>query len=408
MAQPATAETAPSHVPPELVVDFDFFELDVPDGDASRAWRQMADGLPPIFWTNRNGGHWVATTAAAVEAIQLDDAHFSMKEFALPRNRRGMCAPPVDTDPPAHGGYRRIISPAFSPKAVAALEENARTVIRAVIDRIEPRGECEFVEEVSHVLPITIFLGMMDLPQEDADILLPLARLNGQAKDLAVSQATRKKMADYIFEKIEDRRANPGNDVLSQVVHAKYEDRALTDDELRGMCTVLLGGGLDTVASMMAFHARFLATHPEHCRQLVDDPKLIPRAIDELIRRNALVNTSRLVREDIEFQGVQLRQDDIIQIPNCFYGLDPDKVEKPLEVDFHRPLPIPSAAFGNGPHRCPGAALGKMEMRVWLEEWLPRIPRFQIKPGTTPVASVGGVNTMKEMWLSWTPSGATQ
>jgi cytochrome P450 len=167
------------------------------------------------------------------------------------------------------------------------------------------------------------------------------------------------------------------------------------------MSTLLLAGGLDTVASMMGHIARFLATSPPHLEQLVNDRKLIPRAIDELIRRNALVNTTRLVREDIDFHGVHLRKDDMIQIPNCFYGLDPSLVDDPFKVDFHRKPPVPSAAFGAGPHTCPGAALARMEIRVWLEEWLDRIPKFQIKPGTTPWVTVGGTNAMRELWLSW-------
>ena len=391
----------PEHVPPELVVDFDFFAMEVPDGDAAGAWRRLADAHPPVFWTNHNGGHWVATTGEAVKTIQVDHANFSMSEFALPRGRRGMCAPPVDTDPPAHAGYRRIVQPAFNPKVIARLEGEIRDTIRGVAERLAPLGECEFVGEVSQVLPITVFLGMMGLPQEDAKILLPLAHLNSQAKDLAVTQATRKAMADYIFEAIEDRRENPRDDVLTTVVQSQYNDRPLTDDELRGMCTVLLGGGLDTVAGMMAFIARFLATHPEQRRYLAADLSRLPAAIEELIRRNALVNTSRLVREDYELQGVQLKKDDIIQIPNCFYGLDPAIVPDPMSVDFDRPGPVKHAAFGNGVHFCLGAPLARLELRVWLEEWLPRIPEFEIKPGTTPVSTIGGVSVMRELWLQW-------
>jgi len=402
MNQSAT-ENTPLHIPPELVVaDFDFFALKVPDGDAVLTWRNAVENLPPIFWTNQNGGHWVATRGKDIEAIQLDHVHFSMAEFVIPRGRRGMKTPPIDTDPPKHAGFRMIVSLAFSPKVVAGLEPRIRTVIREVVDRLEPRGECEFIGDVSHVLPITVFLGMMGLPQEDSPMLLPLARINSQAKDAAVSQANRQAMGDYMWRAVEDRRAHPKDDVLTRVVNSKVDGRPISDEELRGMCTVLLGGGLDTVASMMGFIACFLATHSVQRKQLVDKPALIPQAVEELMRRNALVNTSRLVTQDYQFCGVQLRKDDIIQIPNCFYGIDPQIVDEPLTVDFGRPAPVPMAVFGKGPHFCPGAPLARMELRIWLEEWLPRIPDFHIKPGTTPLVTVGGTNSMQELWLSWT------
>jgi len=211
-----------------------------------------------------------------------------------------------------------------------------------------------------------------------------------------------------MWRAVEDRRAHPRNDLLGQLIAGKIEGRPINDEELRGTCTLLLGGGLDTVASMLGFIARFLATHPEHRRQLVEQPKLVPRAVDELIRRHGVANTARLVTRDFEFQGVPLREGDMIQIPNCLYGLDEARVDDPLRVDFNRPTPIPSAAFGNGPHRCPGMALARLEIRLFLEEWLPRIPDFHIKAGTIPVAAVATTNSMRELWLSWIPRGTNR
>jgi len=409
MSEILTQTGVAAHVPADLVdAEFDFFALKVPDGDPPLVWKAVKETHPPIFWTNQNGGHWVATRSEDIEAIQLDHERFSMTEMALPKGRRGMKSPPIDLDPPEHFAYRAIISPAFSPRAVAAVEQTIRIVLRGAIDRVEPLGECEFIRDVSHVLPITVFLGMMGLPQEDAEYLLPLSTLNTQAKELEVTQATRAQMADYLMDKIEDRKRNPKDDVLTRVVQGQVNGRPLDPVELRGMCTLLLAGGLDTVASMMGFIARFLATHPEHRRQLLAEPALVPRAVEELFRRHGIANTARLVTRDIEFQGVALKKGDMIQIPNCLYGIDPEKVPDPLTVNFKREGPIPSAAFGNGPHRCPGLALARMEVRVLLEEWLPRIPDFQIKPGTTPHATIGVTHSMRELWLTWMPrSGKT-
>lgn len=148
--------------------------------------------------------------------------------------------------------------------------------------------------------------------------------------------------------------------------------------------------------------ARFLALNPGHRQQLIDDPALVPNAVEELIRRHGLVNTARLITQDTEFQGMRLKEEEQILVPNHLYGLDERQVDNPLVVDFTRPHPEQHhAAFGNGPHRRPGSFLAKLELTVFLQEWLPRIPDFVIKPGTTPRTASGSVNTVHELHLAW-------
>src|SRR5262249_6256736 len=101
------------------------------------------------------------------------------------------------------------------------------------------------------------------------------------------------------------------------------------------------------------------------------------------------------------------KEGDQIQGVSCLVGLDDETVPNPMTVDFNRPAPIPHATFGNGPHRCPGAILAKREVMVWLQEWLPRIPEFGIKPGTVPQQNAGMVNNVSQLWLSWDVSKAS-
>lgn len=391
----------PAHIPQDRVVDVDFYQLELGDGDVQQAWKRIQNDAPDIFWTPRNGGHWIATRAEDIKEVEVDYAHFSHRRFSIPWMESPIPSLPLCLDPPQHGPFRALINPALSPKVLRALEARAREVAVELIDKIAANGECEFVSEFSSVLPIEVFLGMVNLPTSDRERLLPWAEVMVRGQSLEEKFAAFGSINAYLQGWIDERTQNPGDDLISTIAHAKINGQPLSPNEVLGMCSLVLAGGLDTVASMLGFIARFLAMHPEHRRQLVAAPEVTENVIEELLRRHGLPNTSRLLVEDYEFRGVLLKQGDSIQIPTCLFGLDERMVEDPLTVNFNRPGPIPHATFGNGPHRCPGALLAKREVRVFLEEWLKRIPDFRIKAGTRPVMASGMVNGMLKLELEW-------
>jgi cytochrome P450 len=390
-----------THVPPELVHDVDIFDLPGAREDVHAAWKRLQQEKPPIFWTPRNGGLWMITRAKDIEAVQKDTDHFSMKGMLVPNNPRPFPAPPVDFEPPEHGPWRMLISPAFSPKVIAEVEEKVRQVVVELIDKMKPQGECEFVSEFTKVLPIVVFLTMMQLPPEDREQLMPHADAIVRSPRPQSIHEARLALKAYIQKAVDDRKLRPRDDLITKIIHGKINGEPIPESHAVGMCTLLLSGGLDTVKNLLGFIALFLARHPGHVKQLRENPDLIPHAIEELIRRHGVSNTARLVTQDIEFLGVQLKSGDQIQGVTALFGLDEDTVPDPMTVDFGRPAPIPHAAFGNGPHRCPGAILARRELKVWLEEWLPRIPEFHVKPGTVPRHDAGMVNNVSELWLSW-------
>ncbi|WP_022980835.1 cytochrome P450, partial [Ideonella sp. B508-1] len=151
---------------------------------------------------------------------------------------------------------------------------------------------------------------------------------------------------------------------------------------------------------------RFLATHPDHRRQLVEDPSKIPAATDELIRRFGLSNTVRLVVHDRDFHGAPLRKGDLIMVPISLASMDERKWHDAMTVDFARRTEGHDT-FGNGPHRCPGANLARIEIQTFLEEWLRRIPEFGITPGRQAVTVTGAVNGVESLPLSWPVTGST-
>lgn len=396
----ATTSAIPPHVPPELVFDFDLYNVPGVEQDYQLALKRLHDeGRPDIFWTPRNGGHWVVTRGEDMYGFFADHEHFSSRTLTVPKLEHQPLYP-IFADPPEHAAYRALIAPAFSPKAVAGLESKARALAIELAEDIAPRRECEFIADFAQHLPIEVFMGIVDLPAEDRTMLLgwadAMVRPDTPETPLQVIQ----KIFAYMKAKIAERRARPGDDLISKLTQGQVFGRPLTDEELVGMCSLVLIGGMDTVASAMGFAAHFLAKSPEHRRQLIEHPELIPKAVDELLRRFPIVNQGREVKQDYQYKNIPFKQGDMIVMLTTLHGLDERKFPDPLAVDFNRPTPIHST-FGNGPHRCPGSNLGRTELRVFLQEWLKRVPDFHVAPGQK-VGMRSGVNgTIYRLPLAW-------
>ena len=391
----------PKHVPRELVVDFDFFALgDRPEG-IQLAFAELHKG-PDIVWTPHHGGHWIATRFDDIDAIQRDSEHFSHKNFTIPRQEYDATAIPLGLDPPHHAPFRKLLMKAFTPQAVKVLGEIARETAHDLVAQLAPRGKCEFVQDFAKVLPIHVFLGMVNLPIEDKHYLLPLAEISVRSSNVQERREAQGKMQAYLGKYIDERMANPEDDLLSMIGQGDIDGRPITRDETMRMASLVMGGGLDTVASSLGFIAHFLATHPEHRADLVANPQLNPVACEELLRRFGLPNTSRALTMDYEYKGVQFRKDDLILTPKCLAGLDDRVVENPAEVNFRRkPSSIKHSAFGSGPHICPGAVLARREIMVFLDEWLPVIPNFELDPDDKVIMASGSVSGVLRLPLRW-------
>lgn len=395
----------PSHVPSELVFDFDVYNPPGAREDYQLALKQLHyQSCPEIFWTPRNGGHWVATRGEDIYAIFADYEHFSNHVLTVPKSRQGpIPLYPIFADPPEHTAYRALINPTFSPKGVAALEAKARELAIRLIEELKPRGGCEFVTDFAQHLPIEIFMMIVDVPAEDRNQLLEWADGMVRPERHEDVHQTIRHIFAYSAAKIAERRARPGEDLISRLTRSEVNGRPLTDDEIVGMVSLVLIGGMDTVASAMSFAAHFLARSPQHRRQLIEHPELIPKAVDELLRRFPIVNQGRCVKQDFVYKGIRMKEGDMIVMPTTLHGLDERKFPNPLDVDFTRPTPIHST-FGNGPHRCPGSNLGRTELKVFLQEWLKRIPDFEVEPGGKVGMSSGVNGTIYELPLVWSAS----
>ena len=394
----AVASDIPSHVPRELVMDFDFMNMPGHRDDVHVAWKRAVEGAPDIFWTPRHGGHWVAIRADDIEVMQRDHEHFSYESVTIPRQQSVRLAP-LEYDPPEHTSLRGILSPAFGPKPMQALQPDVRALCIELIDGFYARGECEFVADFAKRLPIVVFLRLVDLPLEDREHLLELTEMSvrGNAEQ---REKSNQGLFMYVQKWIAQRRAQPGNDLFSKIVNAMPGGQAMSPEKTFGMLVNVIFGGLDTVAASLSFVTRWLAENPQARRTLIDNPALMPDALEEFYRRFGIPQTARVIVKDFRYKDVPFRKDEQILLSKTLHGLDERRYPDPLQVDFKRQR-APHAAFGDGPHRCPGSFLARQELRIFLEEWLKRIPEFRIKPGAKPETSSGMVNGVLSLPLVW-------
>lgn len=404
MATIEQSHERPAHIPAELVRDFNLYDVPGSSEDVQAAYAAVQQSSPDIFWTPHNGGHWVATRGDDIIAMQRDYKHFSNKHIVLPPMPESTPRQiPLEVDPPEHAAYRRPLMQSLMPAIVSELDSTVRNVAIRAIEELLPQGECEFIEDFAKVLPIHVFMELVNLPIEDKSILLPLAEDSVRGSTAEIRLAAHQGMGTYLLDKVQARRENPGDDLLSKLVNVDLGNGRISENEAVDYATLVLFGGLDTVAGMIGFIARFLALNPGHREQLVerlDDEAFLKQAIEELIRRHGLANTARVITEDFDYKGIAFRAGDRILPANLWVGMDDRLNENPLVVDFNREKPV-HAAFGNGAHACPGALLARREIRIFLQEWLSRIPVLHIKPGTKPVLATGMVNGVLRLDLVW-------
>jgi cytochrome P450 len=323
-----------------------------------------------------------------------------MRDVTMPANTRPTRLLPLEADPPEHTPFRALLNPWFSPKRISELKDFTRQLAVDLIEGLKPRGECEFMQDFALILPIAIFMRLTNLPMSDREHLLRLAQMSTRGGPHERAQASHEMLA-YLMPVIADRRANPGDDVLSTVVHAKIGGQPINDTDMMSMLLVILFGGLDTVASTLGFIAHFMAGSPAHRRQLIEEPSLVDNAVEELMRRFPPSSTARTLSRDYDYKGVHFKQGDKVYIYTLMAGLDERRYPNAWEVDFRRKDAPQHNSFGAGPHRCPGSLLAKLEIKLFLQEWLARIPDFHVKPGEPVEYGPGQVNCVERLVLQW-------
>lgn len=366
----------PAHVPADRVVDFDRFAGAELSSCPHRRVSELFRDSPDIFYTPHDRGHWVVAKAELARDMLRQPDKFSSHPRHNVANQRKPRTLPNQSDPPEHTQLRRIVNGFFSPEGIRRLGPDIRALAQELIESVRARGSCEFVSEIAQVFPVVIFLRMAGAPLEDRPKLAAMADRFTRSPEVQDRLAALEDLAAYLQVLIAEREREPKDDLVSLVVQGSVDGRPLDADEKIGMVTLLFLGGLDTVAASLSFFMAFLADHPGHYRQLLDEPELLPQAIEELARVHGVAGTERGVTQDTHYAGVDFKAGDRLVFPAHIYGLNNDWIEDPYRVDFRRPVSA-HLVFGSGPHRCLGSHLARLEMCIFLEEWIARIPSFR-------------------------------
>lgn len=389
----------PDHVPPHLVVDFDLYQVPGVAGDTQLAWK---NSLPegPIVYTPRNGGHWVFTRAEDIEIMLRDSNRVSNSSILIPPPQSTIKVLPEQSDPPDHDFYRGSIAGFFTANQVSKREAEIRALTIELIEGLKPCGECDFIAEFASELPIVMFLRIMGLSIEHRGALRASAVKMVRGADAQAKTEGFQELQSYIAARIEERQRSPKEDIISHVLSTQVDGRKMTYEEALGLCSALLLGGLDTLASLLGLIGRYLAENPDQRRYIRANPAAMPRVVQELTRRFALVSVTRVIKVDQEYKGVRLKQGDLVLLPTMLHSMDEARFSCPFAVDFERKN-TPNVTFGSGIHTCLGNVLARTEIRIFLEEWLPRIPEFWLKPDRELVVYSGPITGFHELWLQW-------
>jgi cytochrome P450 len=297
---------------------------------------------------------------------------------------------PLEIDGEEHRKWRRLLDPLFAPKQVARLEDSVRTLAAELIDKFASTGKADLATEFCVPLPCLTFLRLLGAPVEDLDFFLAfkdgVIHPQGDTQEevdanMAVAGG---KLLEYFAAFLVKRReeTEPADDIIYSLIHAEVEGQPLNDLELLNILFLLMFAGLDTVTSSMSCTFAWLAQHPTERQRLVEDPSLIPAAVEEIMRYESPVPSGMRYadQEDIDLgDGLVIHKGEAMHPIWAAANVDPNAFENPMTVDFgRRPNHI---VFASGTHRCLGSHLARLEMRLAVEELLKRIPDYSVAPG---------------------------
>jgi cytochrome P450 len=368
--------------------------------------------------------YWAVTRQAELDAACKNPALFSSAErspfpmefddwLVTDVHRKTI----IGMDPPEHQVVRRIVRNAFTPKNVDACEPSFREHAKRIVDAVASRGECEFVEEVAAELPLIAILELLSVPLEDRKKFFDwtntmiFADDPDMAVDETAGQIASAEVIAYAMELAAKHKANPVDNLLGALLDGEVKGRSISEEEFGWMFILILVGGNESTRTVISHGMRLLIENPDQLQYLVDHPEAIPDACEEILRYNtAFISMRRTAMDDVELGGQQLKKGDKVLLHYHTINQDENVFgDDAMTFDVRRAQRMPGLSkehrsFGIGQHFCIGSHLARMELRIMLEEVIPRLrnPKFAEDP---KFVRSYFVNAMKEMRITFDPEG---
>lgn len=377
----------------------------------------------PVYWAEKSR-LWVITKYADVAYVSKNNRLFCSGYGVRPGNPTKLTL--IDEDEPRHTRLRGLINKGFTPRMVAKLEESFRQIVRETVDAVADVGECDFVRDIAVPLPLLLIADMIGIRKEDrerfhrwSDMLIAADGNQHRPEVMEKAYQAFLEYSAYVTEIIEDRRRNPREDLVSILAHARDEGiladfdnkvvspvspehQKLANNELIMILVLLLVAGNETTRNAISGGMQLLIENPDERRKLIENPELIPAAVEEMLRLTSPVHSfGRTAIEDTELRGKRIKKGQTVLMIYPSANRDPDEFEDPDVFKVERnPQHL---AFGIGNHYCLGANLARMEMRVAFGELLRRLPDMEYAAGGPVLHPSALVRSCVEMKVRYTP-----
>jgi cytochrome P450 len=364
--------------------------------DRGVGWKTLRDAGPVVFMN----GHYYLTRREDVLAALRNPKVFSSR-LALQPPGSPLPVVPLAFDPPEHTRYRKILQPYFSPQGLSKSRPVLQRHATEMIAALAGRGECEAMADFARLYPFQVFLDLYGLPLEDLHRIIAWKDIIVADKPYLEKEDLAKahELLDYLHDAIQQRRQNPGSDMLSQVMTGEGN---FSDLELLGMSHLLILAGLDTVTAAIGFSLFELARRPQLRDQLRDNPRQIRVFIEEIVRLEPSAPVApRVTTEIVTVGGMMLPAGTPVRL--CMAAVNRDDSDAwstdvlVMDGKVHRHW-----GFGGGPHRCLGSHLARIELTIIVAEWLKQIPDFELPSDYTPeIKFPSKTFALKELPLRW-------
>jgi cytochrome P450 len=366
-------------------VHYDPYDFEI-DTDPYPTFKRLRDEAPLYY--NEKYDFFALSRFEDIEACSLDwRSYSSARGSVLEMIKMGVVIPPgsiLFEDPPSHDTHRALLSRVFTPRRMAALEADVRQFCAEQLDPKVGSGGFDFIGDIGNYMPMRTIGMLLGIPEDDQVALRDKfdEGFNLESGDEMPQAAFLMAMAEEIGAYLDWREKNPSDDLMTELLTAEFDDggvtRRLSREELLGYITLLVGAGNETTTRLIGWTGKVLADFPEQRAQIVENPALVPQAIEEILRFEAPSPVqARYVMRDVEHHGTTVKEGTAILLITASGNRDERRFENPDLLDIHRKAER-HLTFGYGIHHCLGAALARLEGRIALEEVLKRFPTWEV------------------------------